>query len=195
MRFFVRGIDRLFRLLQGVYEFSTSPTCLLRLRHTQVPHSLVLPDGEIPAGALVVELHMWNEHMPPFSDKGPDFAWALKVQRMSISSFRAVAAHLRGHPRIQEIKAIGGATAMLLPDIPSGGVSLMRRLGFTVFPYHNPLGKFGEFWENFYTWLLIWTFNAASTRHRSPLLLRRSEIWMSTDEFLRRYALEPILRE
>ena len=38
MRFFVRGIDRLFRLLQGVYEFNTSPTCLLRLRHTQVPH-------------------------------------------------------------------------------------------------------------------------------------------------------------
>lgn len=63
----------------------------------------------------------------------------------------------------------------------------MRRLGFMVLPYHSPLGRFGEFWENFYTWMIIWAFNAASLRHRHLHRLRRSEVWMSVDEFLRRY--------
>ncbi|MEX1246909.1 MAG: hypothetical protein WEA61_00375 [Anaerolineales bacterium] len=180
----------MLRRIYGVYEFTESPRCLLRLRLTGAAHALPLPDGEIAAGAAVVEMHMWNEHMPRIPSEGADFAWAKRMQRMSIESFRTAAAHIQNDPRLRKVKAIGGPTAMLTPDDPAGAESLMRRLGFTILPYHSPLGRFGEFWENFYTWLLIWTFNAASTRQQRLLRLRRSEIWMSISEFVRRYGSE-----
>lgn len=187
MRRIIRGLDVVIRRLKGVYEFSAETNCLLRLRLTSASHELRLPDVEIPAGSSVLELHLWNERVPPMPEKGPDLAWALKVQRMSIASFQAVAAHIRNDRQLANVKAIGGPTAMLTPGDPSGGESLMRRLGFVIFPYVNPLGRFGEFWENLYTWMLIWTFNAPSARHRQVLRMRRSEIWMSVEEFLRRY--------
>jgi len=64
---------------------------------------------------------------------------------------------------------------------------MLQRLGFTVIPYHRSLGAFGEFWENFYTWMLMWTYNPGSLRYRGLWGLRRAEIWMSAEEFLRRY--------
>lgn len=33
----------------------------------------------------------------------------------------------------------------------------------------------------------MWTFNAVSLRRRRLIRLRRAEIWISFDEFLRRY--------
>jgi hypothetical protein len=63
-------------------------------------------------------------------------------------------------------------------------------LGFTVLPYHNPLGRFGEFWENFYTWWIMWTYNQASLRHRRLFRLVRAEVWMTMAELLSRYGTD-----
>ena len=32
--------------------------------------------------------------------------------------------------------------------------ALRRRLGFAMRPYHNPMGRFTEFWEEVYGWLM-----------------------------------------
>ncbi len=189
MRSLIRALDRLLRSIYGVYEFSAAPDCLLRLRLTRAPHVLPLSGGEIKPGAPVVELHLWNEHVPIIPAEGPDFAWALKIYRMLNQSLQAAASHLQNEPRLSGVEAIGGPNATILPGQPSGGESLMQRLGFTVHPYNNRLGRFGEFWENFYTWMLIWTFNPASLQHRRLFRMRRSEIWMSKKEFLRRYRM------
>jgi len=63
----------------------------------------------------------------------------------------------------------------------------MQRLGFMVLPYYRPFGAFGEFWENFYSWVLIWTYNPASMHNHHFLASRRAEIWMLADEFMKRY--------
>ncbi len=63
----------------------------------------------------------------------------------------------------------------------------MQSFGFTVLPYHNPLGKFGEFWENLFSWWLMYAFNTASMDTRKFWQLERTEIWMDRDEFIRRY--------
>ncbi len=65
---------------------------------------------------------------------------------------------------------------------------MMRHLGFTVVPFHRPLGRFGEFWENFFSWGLLYTYNAGSLRSREFLRLQRTELWMLADDFIRRYA-------
>ncbi len=62
-----------------------------------------------------------------------------------------------------------------------------HRLGFTIFPHHNPRSRFGEFWESLYLWGLMWTFNAASLRRGQLLILRRAEVWMSRCRLLRLY--------
>lgn len=187
MRKLIRGLDRLVRFIHGVYEFSAAPDCLLRLSLGRAPHILPLPDGEVKQGVPVVEVHLWNEHMPRIPEEGPDFAWALRIYRMLNQSLQAAAFHIQNDQRLSEGKAIGGVNAMILPGNPTGGESLMKRLGFIVLPYHAPLGAFGEFWENFYSWMLMWTFNPASLPQHPLFRLRRTEIWMSKKEFLRRY--------
>ncbi len=64
---------------------------------------------------------------------------------------------------------------------------LLQRLGFTILPYHGSTGSFGEFWENFYTWLLIWTYNPASLRSHPLLGLQRNELWTTKARFLQRF--------
>lgn len=63
----------------------------------------------------------------------------------------------------------------------------MQRLGFSIMPYHKPLGRFGEFCENFYSWGLMWTFNPPSWRRRELFNLRRTGVWMSREDFVGRF--------
>jgi hypothetical protein len=107
-----------------------------------------------------------------------------------LGSYRAAARWLADQPRMADVRAVGGVTALIAPDGGGGSVRLMQRLGFEVLPYRNPLGRFGEFWENLYTWWLMWAYNAASLRHRRLLRLRRTEFWMSARAFLERYGRE-----
>jgi len=190
MRILVRALDRLLRRAYGVFEFCDDTTCLLRLRVMRAPHAIPLLDGEVPAGASVLELHLWNEHVPPISSEGPDVAWAMRTRRMLVDSLPAVARQIRHDPGLADVQAVGGVTVLVSPDHHSGGRRLARRLGFAFFPYRNRLGRFGEFWENLYTWALMWAFNAVTLRRRQLLRLRRTEVWMSATEFLRRYNKE-----
>lgn len=190
MRILVRALDTLLRRVYGIFEFCDDEACLLRLRVTRAPHAVPLPDGEVRAGAPVLEPHLWNEHMPPIPPEGADVAWAVRTHRMLVDSLPAVAYQIRHDPRLTDVQAIGGVTVLVSPgDHPAGG-RLAKRLGFALFPYRNPLGRFGEFWENLYTWALMWAFNAPSLRRWQLVRLRRTEAWISVAEFLRRYDKE-----
>ncbi len=187
MRPLIRAFDRFLRRATGVFEFCDHLDCLLRLQWGRAPRDLSLSDGTVVRkGALVLMLHLWNQHLPRPGPAGYDLAWATRVRRMLIFSPREAARWLAAQPQGKQVEAICGITVLALS--PDGGISpLIRRLGFDVFPYRRALGRLGKFWENFYTWGIMWTFNAASLRDRSLLRLRRAEIWMSRREFMRRY--------
>lgn len=187
MRSLVRLIDRLLRRAQGLFVYWDDPACLFRAKIGQAPHRLQLPDGEIPAGAQVLELHFWNEHMPRIPPEGPSLELAVQGRRMLVRSLRQAAWTLEHDPRVTGVQAIGGATVLFAAGDGSAGEKLFTRLGFSEFPYQSPLGRFGEFWENLYTWGLMWAFNVVSVQQRHLLKLRRTEVWMSADAFLRRY--------
>jgi len=135
----------------------------------------------------MLELHLWNDHLPLPPAEGPDLAWGLRIGRMWMHSLRCVGRYLRRNPRLSGAHAIGGVTVLLFAGDHAGGLRLMERSGFTVVPHRNPLGRLGEFWQNLYAWGLMWAFNPASVRGRRLLSLRQAEIWMLADEFLRRY--------
>jgi hypothetical protein len=188
MRAFIKFLDYLIRRASGVIEYCDDPQCIFRVQLAPAPHPVQLSDGTtIPAGAPVLLLHLWNEHIPPIDPAGPDLAWALQTERRLRRSLRRLAEWLTSNPACQDVQAIGGVTVLLSPDGQDGSAQLLRRLGFEFFPCHNPLGKFGEFWENLYTWWLMWAFNPASLRGRRLLHLQRTEIWMSRQTFLARH--------
>ncbi len=182
----VGRFDAWLRRRYGVFEFCEDPECLLRLRLSQAPHTLTLGDDVLPAGEPILELHLWNEHIP-LPTGGADLVWASKVYRFWIRSLRGAAAYLQSDRQLAGVRAVGGATVLLAPSYSAGGQRLMQRLGFTIIPYRGRLGGFGEFWENFYSWVIMWAFNPASLHHRSLTRLRREEVWMSAGEFVRRY--------
>ncbi len=186
-RFLVVHLDALLRRTTGVFSFCDDAACLLRLQLGKAPHAILLPDGVIQAGEPVAILHLWNEHMPHIPPDGPTLAWALRFQRDLARSFQRTAEWIGEDPRFAGIRAVGGVLALLPLDQNSGGVHLMQRLGFTVFPYQGRLGRFGEFWENLYSWWLLKAYNPGSVRYRRLFALHRSEVWMSRQAFLRRY--------
>lgn len=187
MKWVIRSFDRFLRWVLGVFEFCNGPECLLRVRRTILSHPIALDGKTFPPGAVVIELHLWNEHLPPLPAEGPTLSWAVQTQRRLKNSFRALARQMPHDPRLADAQLVAGITVLPLVGAHAGSVKLFEQLGFTILPYRNPLGRFGEFWENLYTWGIMWAFNAPTLAGRRLLGLRRSEVWMTTAELLRRY--------
>ncbi|MGQ9491633.1 MAG: YkoP family protein [Anaerolineae bacterium] len=191
MKHLIRNFDRFLRWAFGVFEFCAGPDCLLRVRRMSLSHPVTLAGQTYGAGTPAIELHLWNEHLPPLPPEGATLAWAVQTRRRLAKSFRALATHMSRDPRLADARLVGGITVLPLAGAHAGGVKLFEQLGFTILPYHGPLGRFGEFWENLYTWGVMWAFNAPTLTGRRLLGLRRSEVWMTTEELLRRYGDGP----
>jgi len=187
LRLLIRHFDGWLSRVEGVTPFTDDPQCLLRIQRGRAPADRFLPEAVVPAGSPVLYLHVWNERLPPIPGPGPDLLWARRTQRLVIASLKLMAQHLRQNPSLDDVRALGGVTAFLSLGRAKGGRALFEHLGFTVLPCYRPLGAFGEFWENFYTAWLIWTFNPASLRHRRFWDLQRTEFWMGREKFLARY--------
>ena len=186
MRRVIQSFDALVRYAAGVFEFTQDPVCLLRLQCTALHHNLVLPDARLPARTPVLEFHLWNERVPSLPPGGADLAWARVISRRLIQSFGMVRAYLATELAQAGLRAVGGIT--VLGSASGSSSDLLAHLGFNPRPYANPLGRFGEGWENAYTWALMWAYNPASLRGKRLSQLHRTEYWMSTPVFLERFA-------
>lgn len=182
------ALDRFLRWKDGVFEFSQDPDSLLRVRLSHAVRPLTLPNGHIPAGARVLELHLWNERLPPLPANGPDMAWAAKTHRLTVVSCRLLARHLLEDARLAGVQGLTGATILFFPGDRSGAEKLFTRLGFTAAPYQSSLGRFGEFWENVHTWMIMRACNATTLQPWQVHRLRRTAFWMSASEFVRRHS-------
>jgi hypothetical protein len=187
MRFLIRSLDGLLRRLRGIFAYWDHPQCMFRVRLSRADQPLPVPGGTVPAGARVLELHFWNEHMPRIPPEGMTLTQAARMHRMLIQSLRVLAGQISSEPRFRGVRAVGGVTVLVVAGGTSGAEKLLERLGFRLTPYRSPLGLFGEFWENAYTWALMWAYNRASLKGRRLLELERTEIWMSVTDFLERY--------
>jgi hypothetical protein len=188
MRAVIVWFDGLLRRLSGVFQFTDDPRCIFRLQLTNTRHDVRLSDGTVVRkGDPVLGLHFWNEHLPPIGPEGSDVAWGARAARMTHSSLGAIASWLQDHPELADRQVIGGTTVLIESCLTGGTARLIRRLGFDIFPFESVLGRFGEFWENLYTWGLMWAYNRASLRRKRLLRLRRTEIWMRVDKLVARF--------
>jgi hypothetical protein len=187
MRTLIRSFDAFLRRFLGIVALSSDPACLLRVRIKRAAHAVSLPGGLVPAGAEVLELHLWNERVPPIPPAGPDLAWARQTQRLFLGSLREAARQLREDSGMAGVQAVAGTTVLIYGADGVARSKLMQSLGFRVFPVHSPLGRFGEFWENSYTRALMWAYNPTSVKDLRISNMRRDEFWMAHGEFLDRF--------
>jgi hypothetical protein len=189
-RAMVLSLDLLLQRQAHVQEFTQDEECILRIALTTCKKDFQLSDGtKVRAGDKICELHLWNEHIPPMPMEGPDLRWGVRFYRLAVKSFRSLAAYIATDER-QDIVALGGQMAFLEREDPPVLAAVTARLGFDLLNLTAQGGRwrrFTHFWENLYSWALMWTFNPASLRGKRFLRLQRYRLWISRRTLLERY--------
>jgi len=103
----VYALDSLLRRAQGIFEYSTEPGCLFRIQRTVADQPVAFPEGtHLAVGDPILDLHIWNEHMPPIGRQGPTLSWGRQFSQAIDRSLRALADYLRQNPDLDHIIAI-----------------------------------------------------------------------------------------
>jgi hypothetical protein len=178
----VRAIDRQLRAHYRVMEYSASPDCLMRIAPGRSPHTMDLADGtHIERGAPVLNLHLWNEHLDAFALDAASLQWGVSFARAIRKSLRELAAFLSHHPE-HAARALYGELGMLECSQLAQAQRLVARFGFELVAAEPPGYNFLRyaFWQNLFSWWLLWTYNPASMKGKHFARLCRCELWMST---------------
>ena len=187
LRSIIRRFDDWLSHVEDVEPFTDDSQCIMRIQIGQIHHGIAFSDQMIRSDSRALFIHFWNERMPVIPDTGPDLAYGLKFQRLIVYSMKLIAKHIQSNPSLDDIQVVGGITTFISREQADGGRALFQHLGFMIFPYHRTLGAFGEFWENFYGWWLMWTYNPVSAQYRKMLEMQHTEFWMTRKIFLDRF--------
>jgi hypothetical protein len=186
LRKVILAFDAFLSRQEKIFVFDDDPGAILRGQFSTASGDWIVAGHRIPAGSPILQIHLFNEHIPPIPERGVNLAWAVRIQRPLIASFRKLAHLLKTDPAYAAIRAISGVTVIVRDD--AGLIHrLFARLGFSILPYENRLARFGEFWENFYSWWVMWAYNQPSLRGRHMLRMRRNRIVMTREDLLRRF--------
>jgi hypothetical protein len=162
------ALDTRLQRRLAVIEYSAHPSCIFRLGIARARRELTLYDGtHMQPGDRVVELHFWNEHMPPVPPNGATIRWARGVQQNAIVSLRELALYLAKRPDLHDINVI-------CADAPFGTLAQSRQVarmmgyfGFEASAAHEPLSvgeRIHRFGENILISLTVFAQNAAALR-------------------------------
>jgi len=186
----VGSVDALMRSIHGIYEFTEDTECVLRMAWGHASHRVALSDGTvIREGEPVGALHLWNEHLPRYSDRGPDVAWACEMRRRMLRSMCLLAAYVENEPGWRSVRAFYAATTFSHRLGDRQIQRLAGRYGFermdlpdSVLRRPHALG------DCFNTWALTRAFNPAALR-RQPFLRGRHELWICRATLIERYGI------
>ena len=177
------ALDTRLRRRLAVTEYTAHPSCVFRLGIARSRRALTLRDGtRLQAGDRVVELHFWNEHIPPIPPSGTTIRWAREAQQAMAISLRQLASYLSSHPELRDI-------GVICADVPSGTKAQSRQIarimayfGFEAFTEREQLSigqRIHRFGENILISLTVFAHNAAAlrldtlNRVRVPIYLSR----------------------
>ena len=187
----VRALDAWLRRRQGIFVFSEDPDCIFRLSLATAQAPMSFADGtSVEPGDPLIVIHFWNERLPVVPPAGPDLHWARTMHRKAVASLRLLARFVEDRADLADVRACGADAAGFLTGsaLDTGGV--FPRLGFETHRPHaraGPWGRFVEFWENLYSWMLVWAYNPSTLRGKTPWTLERFGLWISRATLLGRY--------
>jgi hypothetical protein len=194
----VFGLDRWLRQRQGVYEYSDDPLCVFRAQIGRADCAVALSDGTVvKPGDPVLNLHLWNEHVPPMGSSSVSMTWAREFTRRVELSMRALARHLHWNRSMDDIVAIRGDMRLGTAEQSGQLARLAGRYGF------EPAGAEGfdfgagmvqRLAENLFICLLVLATNPVALR--APVLRRHHKlVYLSRAVLETRYAPAAPLRD
>lgn len=188
---FLAAIDRSLRARQGIVEYSTSPVCILRMQIVTNDRELVLTDGTVlPAGSRLIDLHLWNEQVPPFPPPGPTLGWARRMSLAFDRSLRELADYLIEHPSLDDVAAISANMGFGAPAHSDLIAKIVARYGFVraanAISPRSLSERLHLFGENVLISMIVMSRNA--TALRSGTMSRdRVRAFLSRAELIRRF--------
>lgn len=187
-RWLILAVDALLRRIGGVTEFEAEPEGLLRIARRHAGRPVALCDGvRIERGAPVLELHFWNEHLPPFPSDTATFDWARYVEQRIEASLCRLARHMQARGSWNDIQALRVHLSTPKHGPPTVLVRLLIEAGFD--PVEGPVSAMASLLsllDGVWAWMLTWACNP-----RGLVGWRfdreRREYWFSRSRFLAAY--------
>jgi hypothetical protein len=186
----VFAIDAALRRWNSVVEFTSDPTCILRIRVGRLERPLVLADGTCGrAGERFVDLHLRNEHIPAMPKEGASIAWARQMHLSFQHSLQQLVRHLATRPDLADIAVVRCTLMFASPERDAQMARLLGRYGFELVPGASALTlseHARRFGENIQISLVVLTRNRAALR-RDTLRRRRTRMLMPRRALEQRY--------
>jgi hypothetical protein len=183
----VSAIDDRLRRRHGVVEYTRDRDCMFRIQVAASARQLMLSDDtRISAGDTVINLHLWNEQVPPMSGRGPTLAWARRMERTLERSLCALARYLAIHPELNDVAGVYANLSLATAARGDRLAAVMQRFGFEAVATPAPVSlgeRLHRLGENIFISLIVLARNPMALRSDS---LRRDRILMC----LSRRALE-----
>jgi hypothetical protein len=131
----VFALDALLRHRYGVIEYTADPACVLRVQLCEAERDFELADGtRVRSQDRLLNLHLWNEHIPSIPAAGPTLGWAQRFRGQLALSFRELARYCVAHPELDDVVAISANLAQGTRQQAQQLTSIMRRFGFAPRP-------------------------------------------------------------
>lgn len=144
---FVFGLDRWLRRWHAVEEYSSHPRCIFRIQLSRLQHDVTLCDGTaLRAGSRILNLHFWNEQLPPMPQQGPTIFWARQMRFSLIISLRELWRYLGERPDLEDICVIRAITSWGGGAQSAQMARLCQRYGFELVGRWKPR----NIWEHAY---------------------------------------------
>ncbi len=178
----VRGIEAILRRYYGVFEFTSDPQCILRVSFSRSPRDLVLSDGTcIFKGDTLLALHFRNEQLAAVLRQDATLETGVVLVRGARHSLRLLAGYIHAQRELDAVRAVHANFGFVEDERGEQMQRMIRRLGFDPVAGERPNWDFRRraFWDNLYSWWMMWTFNPASLKRKSFTHIRRNELWMS----------------
>ena len=182
----IQALDWLLRRCYSVHEYSDDIQCIFRIALRTAQSDILLQPGRlVRSGDTIVELHLWNEHLPMVPPDGANMAWGALVDRQIRHSLSLLAAHLVAYPNVV---AVHGEAAFGCQMGQQQRSRFAGRYGFEIVTGAPRLrSRVRHFCDDFLLWGLTQTFNPHGLKGK-PIHRARYDIWLSRSELNERWS-------
>ena len=157
-------------------------------RRWKVERTMILDDGtELHPGDSLLALHLWNERMTALASHLGELGRSRILLDDFTYSLQLLAAALQAE--VFSAAPAGIYAEFGFTEQDRSAERVFRRLGFTVRIKEDPGLRFWRraFWENFYAWMLMWTYAPGTLKGKEMTKLKRIQVWISYTQFLDRF--------
>jgi hypothetical protein len=180
-------IDRRLRARHGIFEYCDCPSCIFRVQFAATKADIALSDGTLlHAGSRLINLHLWNEHVPPFPARGPTLGWARRMCHRLEVSLQELASFVASCPDLDDVAALGGKMIFGSIEQTQLVARAAQRYGFVCAVNPEPCHSVAQWLhlvgENLLISMIVISHNPAAfradylSRKRVPVYIRRGEL-------------------